>query len=32
MDDEVLAEVLGAGRLDQPDPTVALRIPLDRDL
>jgi 3-methyl-2-oxobutanoate hydroxymethyltransferase len=32
MDDEVLGEVLGVGRLDQPDTMSPLAIPLDRDL
>jgi 3-methyl-2-oxobutanoate hydroxymethyltransferase len=32
MDDEVLSEALGVGRLDQPDTIAPLGIPLDRDL
>jgi 3-methyl-2-oxobutanoate hydroxymethyltransferase len=32
MDEEVLAETLGTGRLDQPDTMSPLAIPLDRDL
>jgi hypothetical protein len=32
MDEDVLAEVLGVGRLDQPDMMSPIGIPLDRDL
>jgi 3-methyl-2-oxobutanoate hydroxymethyltransferase len=32
MDDEVLIDVLGAGRMDQPDAMSPIGIPLDRDL
>jgi 3-methyl-2-oxobutanoate hydroxymethyltransferase len=32
MDEDVLSEVLGGSRLDQPDTMSAIGIPLDRDL